>query len=305
MNYVGGLVGTTVSNVSSISNSQSTANIAGNNFVGGLMGGANPGVVINNCFATGNVDGQDEVGGLVGRNDRASMVGSYATGNVSGRDAVGGLVGGAGGFTSSETRHNVDYRFARNDNNAFSSTNSIVNSRATGDVSGNNFVGGLIGETSHHTQIINSHSTGNVSGVDFVGGLLGCGEGGTGISNSYARGDVEGSRIIGGLTGEIRTSIGIGMRETVNNSFATGNVIGQNEVGGLIGRLGRPDITLITNSFYNSETTGQSDDDGRGTPLTTAEMKQQSTFVNWDFTEIWGISSAINDGYPHLRIFQQ
>ncbi len=32
----------------------------------------------------------------------------------------------------------------------------------------------------------------------------------------------------------------------------------------------------------------------------TAQMQQQSSYLNWDFSTIWGISPGINNGYPHL-----
>jgi hypothetical protein len=57
----------------------------------------------------------------------------------------------------------------------------------------------------------------------------------------------------------------------------------------------------ITNSYYDSETSGQSDDDGRGEPKTTAEMKKQETYADWDFDDIWGIDE--NNGYPYLWEF--
>ena len=36
---------------------------------------------------------------------------------------------------------------------------------------------------------------------------------------------------------------------------------------------------------------------------TTAEMKLKATYQDWDFDNVWGISSTINDGYPFLRQF--
>jgi len=50
----------------------------------------------------------------------------------------------------------------------------------------------------------------------------------------------------------------------------------------------------VNNSYYDSQTSGRNDNNGKGTPKTTAEMKLKSTFNNWDFNDIWGISN----GYP-------
>lgn len=40
-----------------------------------------------------------------------------------------------------------------------------------------------------------------------------------------------------------------------------------------------------------------------GTGKTTSEMKQQSTYAGYNFTNVWGIDSNKNDGYPYLRVF--
>jgi len=57
----------------------------------------------------------------------------------------------------------------------------------------------------------------------------------------------------------------------------------------------------VNYSYYDLNTSSKSDDDGRGTPKTTEEMMQQTTFTNWDFTNIWGIVETIN--YPYLQMF--
>jgi len=35
--------------------------------------------------------------------------------------------------------------------------------------------------------------------------------------------------------------------------------------------------------------------------LTSAQMKQQASFVGFDFSTVWVIAPAINNGYPYLR----
>ena len=98
------------------------------------------------------------------------------------------------------------------------------------------------------------------------------------------------STYVGGLVGFVEEGI-------ISNSYSTGNVKGDFDVGGLVGfnRYG-----LITNSYYDRQTSGQDDTD-KGIPRTTIQMKQESVFVGWDFVNVWGISSDINDGYPYLR----
>jgi hypothetical protein len=45
----------------------------------------------------------------------------------------------------------------------------------------------------------------------------------------------------------------------------------------------------------------QAMDDEFSTLKTSVELKQQSTFEDWDFDTIWGIDPNINDGYPYLK----
>ena len=73
------------------------------------------------------------------------------------------------------------------------------------------------------------------------------------------------------------------------------NVNGSNEVGGL---AGYNEGETIENCYYDTNTSGCSDT-GKGEPKTTVEMKQQATFENWDFTNIWGIVEHVT--YPYLQ----
>ncbi|KPJ65118.1 MAG: hypothetical protein AMJ43_11385, partial [Coxiella sp. DG_40] len=98
-----------------------------------------------------------------------------------------------------------------------------------GSVSGDGYVGGLVGEISYST-VSNSYATCNVSGYSDVGGLEGQNHYST-VSNSYATGTVSGYSGVGGLVG--RNGGG-----TVSSSYATGSVIGDvgsDWVGGLVG----------------------------------------------------------------------
>lgn len=67
--------------------------------------------------------------------------------------------------------------------------------------------------------------------------------------------------------------------------------------GGLVG-----DNTggTVTNCYYDSENSGQLDNDGKGVPKIKADMQLQSTYTDWDFTSIWVLDSHFNSGYPYL-----
>ncbi|MHC4111887.1 MAG: GLUG motif-containing protein [Planctomycetota bacterium] len=101
----------------------------------------------------------------------------------------------------------------------------------TASVSGNSWVGGLVGSNSG--TITNCHSSGNVLGYKgmsntAVGGLAGLNYEGT-ISNCYSTASVSGVDRVGCLVG------GNTWRSTIINCCSTGNILGENWIGGLAG----------------------------------------------------------------------
>ncbi|MFP3871946.1 MAG: GLUG motif-containing protein, partial [Candidatus Natronoplasma sp.] len=119
---------------------------------------------------------------------------------------------------------------------------TVINSYATGTVTGSeNLVGGLVGSNSG--TVSDSHATGTVTGSgEYIGGLVGR-NGGT-VENSYATGDVSGSRSVGGLLGE--------NSGTVSNSYNTGDVSGSRSVGGLLGE----NSGFVNNSYNTGDVSG-------------------------------------------------
>ncbi|MHB1014656.1 MAG: two-partner secretion domain-containing protein [Desulfurivibrionaceae bacterium] len=138
-----------------------------------------------------------------------------------------------------------------------SSRTTISNSYVTGSVSGGSAVGGLVGRNVSGT-ISNSYATANVNGASEVGGLAGGISGGT-ISNSYATGSagsVSGGGTVGGLVGW--------NNGTVNNSYATGSVSG-GTVGGLVGsNSGTVNNSYATGSVSGGTVGGLVGDNGYG-----------------------------------------
>lgn len=121
--------------------------------------------------------------------------------NIIGKKFVGGLVGG-------------------NSNNSM-----ITACYATGLVSGNSYVGGLLGENSY-ARLTASYATSLVQGESLVGGLVGSNNPG-GITACYATGAVFGDSQVGGLAGNNYSS--------PTACYATGVVSGNSYVGGLVG----------------------------------------------------------------------
>ena len=248
----------------------------------GLVGGAVTGTItagalvadqeggsISRSYATGTVTAPyspsgGQVGGLVGYLNGGSVTASYTTGAVTGGGNVGGLVGYAGNTLSSS----ISGSYATGAVTAVAPGTitanvgglvgylwgSITSSYATGAVSGDDYVGGLVGNL-YSGSISGSHATGSVSGWSYVGGLAGTAgpvndpHNGGSIDTSYATGAVSGNNDLGGLVGYQNASI--------STSFATGAVNGQNQagsdtIGGLVGLSERD----ISNSYATGPVSG-------------------------------------------------
>ena len=112
---------------------------------------------------------------------------------------------------------------------------------STVDVTGHNFVGGLVGYSDRGT-ISACYTTGNVSGSNSqAGGLVGRNRGGT-IKACYSTVDVTGNERVGGLVGDNTGG-------TISACYATGNATGTgSNVGGLVGN----NEGTVTNSYFDS-----------------------------------------------------
>ena len=238
--YVGGLVGENESKIADGANtiSRSTASgavTATNNWVGGLVGNNNG--PISDSVATGDVDGSAYVGGLVGENESEGTISdSHARGSVQGLSDSGGLVGwNFSSITDSSASGDVgDAATAGQDLGGLIGLNTggaVTRSSATGDVaSTSDKIGGLAGR--NEGTITESAASGAVTGDDWVGGLVGW----NGLSSGHS---ISASRASGNVTGSGQGAGGLVGRNagTIRASYATGTVTGNVSVGGLVGRL--------------------------------------------------------------------
>jgi len=154
--------------------------------------------------------------------------------NISGYARVGGLVGDNEGGT-------------------------VRDSYVTGAVTGDAFVGGLVGRyNGDGGTIAESHTAVTVTGRAFVGGLIGDRSGAGSVNRSHATGRVDGNRQVGGL-------IGADDQGTIRQSYATGNITAIDgrgfstfqDFGGLIGET--TDDSTVTESYATGSITGDSD----------------------------------------------
>lgn len=198
------------------------------------------------------------------------------------------------------------------------------------NITGGNRTAAYIGYAYSETSVSNSFSTGIISGETTVGGLVSFNTEGT-ISSCYSICDVSGYGQMGGLVGYNRQSV-------IENSYSRSNVSRKSGstdtyIGAFVGRtlsafekysiirycystgtVTYEDAADPTNAgfgggdqqeanYFDKETSLQISG-GAATPKTTAEMKTDTTFEDFDFTAIWDIDSTINEGYPSLRMLQ-
>ena len=121
----------------------------------------------------------------------------------------------------------------------------IRNLGVTGDVIGNDNVGGIIGNTQgtvfSHT-VMNCYFIGNVKGNDNVGGMVGDASH-IEVSNCYTAGTVKGNNNVGGIAG---------VAIYIDHSYNLSTVEGVDKVGGIVGDAGNRWEPGIFGYCYNA-----------------------------------------------------
>jgi M26 IgA1-specific Metallo-endopeptidase N-terminal region len=304
--------GGTVRNVS-LTAVNLTAKVTDSN-VGGLAG-ENLGSIINtevtgsiktigdaNGAGLGSGQGHFSAGGLVGYNAGViSASHSDATINathnfvLSMTGSIGGLVGVNGQVDIGTSEY----------------IGSIVNSYATGDVSGTiissnyieftygGFAGGNFGTITQCYEIGTIQSSGASNGID--GGLIGTNTGT--VQQSYAMGSVSSTDSTSFLAGLVGWDAG----GTVEQSYSTGLVGTGFKTGGLIAANSGPGQTIlgsgsgtVANSYWDTQTSGQPASAG-GEGLTTTQLT--AGLPSGFDSSVWALAATINNNFPYLQSF--
>jgi hypothetical protein len=251
------------------------AHVSGRYQVGAIAGYSSG--TINNCHVTGSIGGEKYVGGIVGRAEYGYLENSSSKSDISGINYyVGGIVG-------------IEYY------------NKIEKCHTEGTVSGLTYVGGISGYKSGNS-LVQCYSSATIEGISCIGGLIGeCYNTSSQIEDSYFCGEVIGQVYIGGL-------IGYHSSGKMLNCYNAGSIIGSTNIGGLAGYMSEY-CTIYSppiNNYWDVNTSGLDDGVGNLEPdpngiegKTSSEMKQQSTFTDWDFLNTWNIGE--NQTYPYLR----
>ena len=205
-----------------------------------------------------------DVGGLVG-NGRGAMIRSVSVSGVhisADSSNVGGLVGNGRGAM------------------IHAASVSGVTVSAAG-----NKAGGLVGNGRDAMIRAAFVSATVVAGRFKVGGLVGSGDDDAEISYSYVVGgtvsDTDPSSFGSAGTGSL---VGFGEDSMIRFSYTAGGPVSgmrDDKVGGLIGDIGTQGETMVDDSYWNTDTTGQSASAGEnlGMGLTTAQLQGQTDFT--------------------------
>ena len=144
-----------------------------------------------------------------------------------------------------------------------------------------------------------------------AGGLIGCFSGI--IQDCYTTVNVSvyshsPYAIAGGIIGEWRGSD----NDIINNCYSTGNISANgnssSNAGGIVGGYSYYTYNVLhlspTNCYRLSTQVITGDNiTNDSTPLTPTQMKDKTSFIGWDFNDVWNIKPGINNGYPYMKMF--
>ena len=313
-----------------IDNVVSNVNVSATGIAGGLFGISSG--TVSNAIAKGSVTSTgNTVGGFAGQVGGGNITNAFSSGNVTGNNIVGGFAGqvGGGNITNVCATGDVTVTIQPNPNVvlgvmaggfAGATGGTIEASCATGSVTGHGSVitltsraslrgtGGFVGYNA--ATIRNSFATGAVemlSGSD-IGGFAGQTMGST-IQNSFSRSIITTPNSSSRVGGFIGTTNSVSAVNTTPTTHLT-NVYHAGSMSGTLTNDRRPGVHTwewnrgtATGSFFNSDINGVFTTDARFSPLTSAQMRTQSSFTGWNFTNIWMMppNNSVNDGFPCLR----
>ena len=337
-NSVGGIVGDNEGTVAYCYNTSNVTIIDDTGVVGGVVG-SNGGTVAN-CFNSGEISGGMSSGGIVGAQAMGSMVKSCNNnGKVTGMKS-GGIVGQQIWGTVDNCKNSGKVAGNESSAGIIGSNQkgTLSNCYNTGEVSGNGFIGGVAG-SSYGGLTIHCYNTGTVSGEYdsfVVGGIIGQNKGV--LESCYNTGTVTGEDNVGGVVGNLDWYSHEGENDIVTSSmvkncYNIGMVSGTDNIGGVAGTLDEATLqdcynlgTVVGNGNFSGGIVGFVEDNngdavkncyyltgkaiggingadasGKAERKTAAEFAVKSTFKNWNFTSVWGMSTDSNDMRPVLR----
>jgi len=258
-------------------------NLSAQDYVG--LVGSNHGIIKNLTLKDISVTGKDYTGGLVGYSvgaiENCAVIGDSS---VVGASRTGGLVGqnNGGRVSGSSAASSVSGIVYVGGFAGYLDAGKVEKCYATGDVTASDSrSGGFVGQFQGGV-LEKCYATGNVTpSANQSGGFVGYMQNGVAIRNCFSTGKVSVSNsFYGGFAGSVA-----GAASKIENCYTTSN-----HSSGLNGTT-----MTITNCYFNKDLSSSIKTEGR----TTAQMAQTSTYVNWDFVNVWEMDAST--GYPVFR----
>ncbi len=303
---IGGIIGLTQWEATSITNCSVDGEIHGTYYVGGIIGQSSSSTNIIDCTVNAILYTIQYGGGLVGKGtadvDNCQCDIEFPHGSYNQFSYLGGLIGWAQGATIDDSSCSL-YANAPNVyyiggligwadiGNIVSNCNAnvnIINAYAR--------CGGVVGYN-NASGFYNCYSVGFVQGSSTIGGFVGYNNGG--ISNCYSECEVTSTQNLGGFVGR---NYGF-----ISNCYSCGLLQGPGSNSKGFCYLNE---NTINDCYWNTETSGMLTSDG-GIGLSISEMRDMITFTDagWDFVgestngdeDIWNIDPDFNNGYPYLN----
>ena len=226
--YAGALIASSRS--SQIYNCYNSANVIANEalFTGGISGRIAESTQIYNCYNSGNITGKQDIGGIAGwsyenkKNTINIITNCYNTGKIT---ALSDYAGGIVGFYVDFYNYYMDKTFV----------NRCYN---TGEISGSNYIGGIIGWVTSKSNSVNGcYNMGNISGKTDIGGIIGGAVSSSYIRQCYNTGAITGTTSVGGICGSaikyVKYCYNIGKLNCTKGGNIVGTTLG-NSVDGIL-----------------------------------------------------------------------
>ncbi len=187
----------------------------------------------------------------------------------------------------------------------------------TGEVTGNDHVGGFVGGNSDNVTIKNSYANVSITAGQQVGGFFGVTAGSVSIENSYFTGDLATTSRgwSGGFIGLIDRQGTIEMSGCVSiGNIASAEVAGYHIAGNMKdGDVERGTVSKFVNNLYNIDAVFNTNGNQwvlpavvggvteEATPILPDNLKKKVSYTNigWDFNDVWTIEEGAS--YPTLK----
>ena len=317
-----GITNSTASNITATASSRvigQSANDTRNCYTVGGITGSLSSSTLEDSYAYGDIEVAAEcrnIGGAVGSASSATITNVVGGATVKGWIYTGGLVGYSSSSIISDVHVISGSVFGMEGHLTFSQkggiggivgylhSSEIKDSKSTVDVLGQKHVGGIAGYALRsETKIYRVFSSGNIESREYyAGGIVGYLTISANIEDALSSANVKTKRVsVGGIAGRLYSS------SSVTNSLAIGSVTwgaasGSSCRGGVAGGVYSSSIKssfadkTVNTSLFTCSSAAMVDSISK--IKNTSELKLQSTFSAWDFTDTWKL---LPGHYPCLQ----